>query len=345
VKRAGPEQAGRAAVLAGLGTWLPPRVVSNAELATRLDTSDEWIRSRTGIRQRHVIDAGMSTSDLAVEAGWRALKSSGLDGAEGGVDAIVLATTTPDRPCPATAPEVASGLGLAGIAAFDVGAVCAGFVYALAIGTGLIGAGIADSVLVVGADTYSTILDPQDRSTVAIFGDGAGAAVLRAGTHDELGALGPFDLGSDGDLAELIMIPAGGSRQRGSGRAATDAEHYFTMRGKTVFRHAVERMAGSSSRALAGAGWSVGDVDRFACHQANSRILTALVDRMGLPADRALVNIDRVGNTATASIPLLLADAVADAELRPGDRVLITSFGGGLAWGSTTVRWPAITAG
>lgn len=327
-------------MLAGLGTWLPPRVVSNAELTSRLATSDEWIRARTGIRQRHVIDAGMSTSALAVEAGSRALKAAGLDTA----DAVVLATTTPDRPCPATAPEVASRLGMSGTPAFDVGAVCAGFVYALATATGLICAGIADRVLVIGADTYSTIVDPQDRSTVAIFGDGAGAAVLRAGTPDELGALGPFDLGSDGDLAELIMIPAGGSKQRGSGRPAAPADHYFTMAGKAVFRHAVERMSESSSRALTAAGWSVDDVDRFACHQANSRILTALVDRLRLPAASVLANIDRVGNTAAASIPLLLADAVTKHEVRPGDRVLITSFGGGLAWGSTTLRWPAINA-
>lgn len=332
---------GRAAVLTGLGSWLPPTVVTNHDLSARLATTDEWIRTRTGIRQRHVIDPGTSTAVLAVEAGGRAMKSAGRDD----VDAVVLATTTPDRPCPATAPEVASRLGLTGVPAFDVGAVCAGFVYALATGAGLIGAGIADRVLVIGADSYSTILDPNDRTTVAIFGDGAGAVVLAAGEADEPGALGHFDLGSDGDNAELIMIPAGGSRQRASGRAARASEHYFTMQGKAVFRHAVERMAESARLALAGAGWSVADVDRFVCHQANSRILAALVERLGLSADRAPANIDRVGNTAAASIPLLLADASAGGALRPGDRVLITSFGGGLAWGSTTLRWPEITAG
>lgn len=311
------------AVLAGLGTALPPRVVSNDELAARLDTSDEWIRGRTGIAQRHWIEPGMTTIGLATEAGARALKSAQLSD----VGAVVLATTTPDRPCPASAPEVASRLGLAKVPAMDVGAVCAGFVYALATGAGLIGAGIVRDVLVIGADTYSTILDPADRSTVVIFGDGAGAVVLRAGSPDEPGALGPFDLGSDGELADLIMMPPGG---------------WFTMQGKTVFRHAVERMADSASAVLAAAGWTAGDVDQFVGHQANRRILLALAERLGVPIDRMVCNIDRVGNTAAASIPLALADAAVGGELAAGHRVLLTSFGGGLAWGSTVLNWPAI---
>jgi 3-oxoacyl-[acyl-carrier-protein] synthase-3 len=319
---------GRTAVLAGLGSWLPPRVVTNDELAAGLDTSDEWIRTRTGIRQRHVIDPGMSTSTLAVEAGLRALKSAALAGPGTDVDAVVLATTTPDHSCPATAPEVASRLGLPGLPAFDVGAVCAGFTYALATATGLICAGIAARVLVIGADTMTTIVDRQDRATAAIFGDGAGAVVLRAGAPDEPGAFGPFDLGSDGALVDIVNVPASG--------------RYLAMRGQAVFRNAVERMAASSLRALDAAGWSVAEVDRFACHQANSRILATLVHQLGLPAQRALANIDRVGNTAAASIPLLLADAVLAGELRPGDQVLISSFGAGLAWASTTLRWPAI---
>ena len=184
----------RAAVVAGVGSWLPARVVTNHDLSAELDTSDEWIRSRTGIAQRHVIDEGMATSDLAVEAGFRALKSAGASD----VDAVVVATTTPDRPCPATAPDVAGRLGLGPVPAFDVAAVCSGFVYSLAVASGFIAAGIAERVLVIGADAYSTILDPQDRTTRAVFGDGAGAVVLRAGTADEEGALGPYDLGSDG---------------------------------------------------------------------------------------------------------------------------------------------------
>jgi 3-oxoacyl-[acyl-carrier-protein] synthase III len=327
------------AVLTGLGSYLPPKVVTNHQLATRMDTSDEWIRSRTGIRQRYVIEPGISTGDLAVEAAKRALKSAG----RADVDAVVLATTTPDRLCPATAPEVASRLGMSGVAAVDIGAVCAGFVYALAVGSGVISAGIGEHVLVIGADTFSTIVNPEDRTTMAIFGDGAGAVTLQAGRSDELGALGPFDLGSDGDLAELIMIPAGGSRQRSSGTQAPESDHYFTMRGKSVFQNAVLRMTESTQRVLAAAGWSVQDVDKFVGHQANSRILAALADRLDLPTEKVLSNIDRVGNTSAASIPLALADAVSDTELGVGERVLLTSFGGGLVWGSTTLRWPALT--
>ncbi|MFF0630164.1 beta-ketoacyl-ACP synthase III [Streptomyces sp. NPDC004296] len=323
------------AVLCGLGTYLPPRIVTNDELSLELDTTDEWIRNRTGIRRRHVIEPGSATSTLAIEAGRRALKSSRHDRA----DAVVVATTTPDRPCPATAPEVAAQLGLPGVPAFDIGAVCAGFVYALAIGAGLISSGIAERVLVIGADTFSTILNPKDRTTRAIFGDGAGAVVLRPGEAGEPGALGPFDLGTDGDLADLITVPAGGSRQRAEGTTAPPADHYFTMQGKSVFQQAVLRMTESVQRVLAQTGWSVDDIDRFVGHQANARILTALAERLELPRERIVSNIDRVGNTAAASIPL----ALADGGLRPGHRVLLTSFGGGLAWGSTVLRWPEVT--
>lgn len=333
-----PDLGGPAVVLVGLGTSLPPRVVDNDELASRLDTSDEWIRTRTGIGRRHVIEPGMSTVGLATEAGARALKSAGLDG----VGAVVLGTTTSDRPCPASAPEVASRLGLPNVPAMDIGAVCAGFVYALAVGCGLVRARIAQTVLVIGADAFSTLVDPRDRTTAVIFGDGAGAVVLRAGDAAEPGALGPFDLGSDGDLADLIVVPAGGSRQRVLVGPAPTGDQYFAMSGKVVYRHAVDRMAASSLAVLSAAGWTVDMVDQLVVHQANLRIVTALADRLGIGPDRVVSNIHRVGNTAAASIPLALADAVAADRLRPGDRVLITAFGGGLAWGSTVLRWPAI---
>jgi 3-oxoacyl-[acyl-carrier-protein] synthase-3 len=330
-----------AAVVTGIGSWLPPRAVPNEELAARLGSSDSWIRTRTGIGCRYFASPGTAVSDLAVEAGARALKSAG--GRE--ADALVLATSTPDRPCPATAPDVATRLGLWSTAAFDVAAVCSGFVYALATGAGLISAGIAERVLVIGADVFSSILNPDDRSTSVIFGDGAGAVVLRSGDPAEAGALGPFDLGSDGGGADLITVPAGGSRQRLSGTEPPPELHYFTMAGKEVFWRAVQQMAQSAQTALHRAGWSAAELDHMVCHQANQRITNHLADELGLPRSHAVSNISSVGNTAAASIPLALDHAHADGTLRAGDRVLLTAFGGGLTWGSVTLRWPDIDDG
>jgi 3-oxoacyl-[acyl-carrier-protein] synthase-3 len=330
-----------AAVLAGLGAYLPPDVVTNEDLSRRLDTSDKWIRTRTGIASRHVVSPGTATSDLAVEAGWRALKSAGQDRA----DAVVLATTTPDQPCPATAPQVAARLGLGQVPAFDVAAVCSGFLYGLATASGLIAAGIAQRVLLVAADAFTTIIDPADRTTAVIFADGAGAVVLRAGDPDEPGALGPQLLGSDGELSELIQVPGGGSRQRSSGRPADPADQYFTMAGRDTYRHAVEQMTATSTQAVRAAGWNLDQVDRFAAHQANARILDSVADRLGIAEERRLSNIEHVGNTGAASIPVLLCQAAAEGTLRPGHRVLLTAFGGGLAWGATTLVWPEVAAG
>ncbi|WP_026422609.1 beta-ketoacyl-ACP synthase III [Actinokineospora inagensis] len=322
-----------AAVVSGLGAWLPERTVDNHQLSTVLDTSDEWIRTRTGIGLRHIVAPGESTSDLAVAAGRRALESAGTTR----VSAVVLATSTPDHSCPATAPDVASRLGLGGIAAFDVAAVCTGFVYALRVGAGLIATG-ADSVLVIGADTFSTILDPEDRTTRAIFGDGAGAVVLRAGAADEPGALLGFDLGSDGTGADLITVPAGGSRQRSTGVPAAEREHYFAMAGKPVFRHAVLRMSESTLAVRSAVGWT--GVDRLVAHQANARILAAVGEQLALTEEQVVLNLDRVGNTVAASIPLALADAVVDGVLPPGARTMLCGFGGGLTWGSAALLWP-----
>lgn len=329
----------RSAVLQGLGAMVPPRSVTNEMLAAKLDTSDEWIRHRTGIGQRHVADRGSATSDLAVVAGERALKSANVDR----VDMVVLATTTPDHPCPGTAPDVASRLGLGTVPAFDVAAVCTGFVYALATGASAVTSGLVDSVLVIGAETFTSILDPQDRTTVAIFGDGAGAVVLRPGGEGEPGCLLGFDLGSDGSLADLIMVPAGGSRQRLSGRSPLADEFYFRMQGKPVFRNAVLRMTDSARAVLARVGWQADEVDHLVGHQANVRILNAVADQLGLDRSRAVVNLDRVGNTSAASIPLALADAAMAGSIRPGDRVLLTAFGGGLTWGATALVWPDIS--
>lgn len=312
------------AVICGIGCWLPPRAVTNAELCARLDTTEDWITSRTGIHARRVAGPELSTADLAAEAGARALKSAG----DQQVRALVLATTTPDRTCPATAPEVAARLGLTGVAACDVAAVCTGFLYALATGTGLIAAGHADRVLVVAAERFTTLLDPHDRTTVPIFGDGAGAVVLRRGTAAEPGAVGRIVLGSDGEQRDVI------------GAGADDG--YFRMQGRAVFRQAVERMAEAGRAAAGAAGWRIDDVDRLIAHQANARVSAALAGELGIPAERHPQNIQEVGNTAAASIPILLAQATAQGTVSPGDRVLMTAFGGGLTWGATTVVWPEV---
>ncbi|XUL85681.1 beta-ketoacyl-ACP synthase III [Streptomyces galilaeus] len=332
-----------AAVLCGVAGWVPPRVVTNDELAARLDTDDTWIRTRTGIRRRHIAEPGRATSDLAVEAGQLALSNAGFDAVgTDPVDAVIVTTTTPDRPCPATAPVVAARLGLRQTAAFDVGAVCTGFVYGLATAAGLIASGVAARVLLIGADTYSSIVDPLDRANAIIFGDGAGAVVLRAGESDEPGAVGHFDLGSDGTHEDLILVAAGGSRSRSADGRPTRAERHFAMRGNEVYRHAVTRMAASARATLSGAGWKTDDVDHFVPHQANLRILHSVADDLGLPRERCVANVDAVGNTGAASIPLALADAAARRVIRPGDRLLLTAFGGGLTWGSCLLTWPEL---
>lgn len=324
----------RAAVVAGIGAWLPATVVSNDEI----DADPEWIRVRTGIEQRHVIAPGEGTSDLAVEAGRRALASAGRAGA----DAVVLATNTPDQLSPASAPDVAARLGLGPVAAFDVGAVCSGFLYALATAAGLIAAQAAGSVLVIGADTFSTVLDPADRTTRAVFGDGAGALLLRAGTADEPGALTGLNLGSDGTRRTLIQIPGGGSRQRSARLGVKEEDLYFRMEGRAVFAQAVNRMSESARQTAARAGWPLKQVDRWVLHQANARILAAVARALDVPPDRFVSNIAGVGNTVAASVPLALAAGLASGELRPGHRVVLAAFGGGLTWGSLGLVWPTL---
>ncbi|MER7729122.1 beta-ketoacyl-ACP synthase III [Streptomyces sp. NPDC096323] len=332
----GPGGAADRAVVCGIGYRLPDRIVTNAELGARLDTPEDWIMERTGISRRRWVEPGEATSDLAVRAGRAALKSAG----GGQIDALVLATTTPDQRCPATAPEVASRLGLGAVAALDVSAVCTGFLYGLATGAGFIAAGLADRVLVIAAEAFSTLLDPDDRTTLPIFGDGAGAVVLRRGRADEPGAVGPLVLGSDGERSELITVRAGGARQPLSGPAPQDGSQYFRMRGREVFRQSVERMSAAGTEALNLAGWQLGDVDRVVTHQANARVSAALAQRLGLRRNAMAQNIRDVGNTAAASIPVLLAQATADGSIEPGHRLLLVAFGGGLTWGATTLTWP-----
>ncbi|MFJ1647495.1 beta-ketoacyl-ACP synthase 3 [Streptomyces sp. NPDC088258] len=256
------------------------------------------------------------------------------------VDAVVLATATPDHPCPATAPALAARLGLGQVPAFDIGAVCSGFVYGLAVCQGLIVSGLYDRVLLVGADAYSTWLDPGDRSTGVVFGDGAGAALIGAGGPGDPGELLAFDLGSDGTGYGLVTVEGGGSRARSLPGPAAEGDQYFRMSGQTVYQHAVERMTGSCRSLLRTVGWHADQVDHFVPHQANGRILRSVADRLGIGEERCVIHLDRVGNTGAASLPLALADGAARERFRAGDRMLLTAFGGGLTWGTAALRWP-----
>ncbi|MFJ9690789.1 beta-ketoacyl-ACP synthase 3 [Kitasatospora sp. NPDC101183] len=328
---------GRAAVVCAVGSCLPADQLTNTELARRFGVTEDDIHRTTGIHRRRIAPAGTTTSDLAVHAARRALALTDRTPA-----GVVLATSTPDRLVPATAPLVASRLGLGPVAALDVGAACSGFVYALAVAAGWLLAGIGDSFLVVGADTMSTLTDPHDRATATVFGDAAAAVVLRAGHRDEPGALGAFDLGSDGTGEELLHVPAG-ARRRSAGHPPGEHDHHISMNGPAMFRNAVRHMTASGRRACHAAGWAPADIDHLLAHQANARILGVLAHNLGLPEARCLSNIAEVGNTSAASIPLVLAETAADGRLRPGRRVLVTSFGAGLTWASTTMTWPDLT--
>nr|BAG84261.1 putative 3-oxoacyl-ACP synthase [Streptomyces griseoviridis] len=335
----------RAAVLAGFGTCLPARLVTNEELAARVGRTDAWIRARTGIERRYFAPEGTSTADLATGAGAQALKCSGVPQA----DTVVLATVTPDRPCRAVAPVVASGLGLHQAAAYDVSAGFGGFLYGLATAAGLIGCGAAERALVIGADTLSRRLDPADRPTAVSYGDGAGAVLLRAGEPDEPGALGPVSLGSDGEGTGAVSVRDGddtGTAPAGTAPAGTAPGHrpgrWAVRENRRAFWLGVQRMAQSAQCVLDRAGWPAGDVSHLVTHQANHRIVERLADELGIPRERGICNISEVGNTATASLPLTLGHAHAARLPKPGDRVLLTAFGGGLTWGATVLTWPAI---
>lgn len=329
----------RTAVIAGLGAYVPDQVVKNDEIAARLGVTTDWIRDRTGIEQRYVMEPEQATSDLAVEAGRRALDSCGNPE----IDFLILATCTPDHPFPSTAPAVAARLGLKGIAAFDLNAACSGFVYALSVSAGMLASGAYRTGLVIGADAISTILDNDDQITAPIFGDGAGAVVVRAGGLDEPGSVMAHFLGSDGDLLDIMKTPAGGSRQRSAGVGTDVARSYFTMAGRSVYKHAINRMTLASTTVLERMGWDVDDVDWLVAHQANRRILTATAEAIGIPPEKAVINVDKVANTSAASIPLAFVDAVQSGAFAAGDKVLLAAFGGGATWAAAALTWPELT--
>ncbi|NEC87832.1 beta-ketoacyl-ACP synthase III [Streptomyces sp. SID12501] len=327
------------AVITGIGACLPPHVVDNDTVVARGDlrTDDAWIRDRTGIARRRHAGPGTSTGDLAVGAGRAALASAGDHHPE----MLLLATSTPDHPCPATAPAVAHRLGLGTIPAFDIAAVCSGFLYALATATALVRSGTCSTILVIAADTYTSIVNPADRETAPIFGDGAGAVLLTAGTTDEPGAVTAVDLGADGSGSDLITVPYGGSRHPHRLPPPEPDARYFHMRGRTVYAHAVRRMTQSAGSVLRQADWGPETVRAFVGHQANQRILDSVGDRLGIAPAHRFGNIGELGNTAAASIPLVLADPAVHQAVAPGERSLLTAFGGGLTWASATLNWPA----
>lgn len=316
----------------GVGAYLPARVVDNNELALRLDTSDSWIRERTGITRRHLAAEDELTSDLAVEAARRALARASTPVAS--VEAIVVATSTPDHTFPATATAVQRKLGAPIGAAFDVQAVCAGFAYALAVADGFLRLGHARTALVIGAETFSRLLDWNDRSTAVLFGDGAGAVVLRAergrGDLHDRGILATR-LAADGRHYADLYVDGGPSATRTTG--------HLRMNGREVFRHAVARLAESVEAVLAETGLAVADLDLLVPHQANLRIIEAVGKRLGLPPDKTIVTVDRHANTSAASIPLALDVALEDGRLADGRLVAVNALGGGFAWGAALIRW------
>jgi 3-oxoacyl-[acyl-carrier-protein] synthase-3 len=319
------------AVVRGVGHYLPERVVPNAELETLVATSDEWIRSRSGIERRHFAAEGQTTSDLAAKAALAALASAGLEASE--IDAIILATSTADLTFPSAATMVQARIGMTGGFAFDLQAVCAGFVYALSTANGMILSGQAKRVLVIGAETFSKLMDWDDRATCVLFGDGAGALVLEAqeltGDASDRGILAT-DLHSDGRLKDLLYVDGG---------VSTGATGKLRMQGREVFRHAVEKLAETAHAALDKAGLTAEDVDWIVPHQANIRIIEGTAKRMQVPMERVVVTVQDHGNTSAASIPLALSVGVQRGQIKEGDLIVTEAIGGGLAWGAVVLRW------
>ncbi|WP_122076334.1 beta-ketoacyl-ACP synthase III [Pseudophaeobacter sp. EL27] len=321
----------RRAVVVGTGHYLPNRVVENAEFEASLETSDEWIRSRSGIERRHFAAEGETTSDMATAAAQAALDDAGLEAKD--IDAIVLATSTADMTFPSAATMVQAKLGMTNGFAFDVQAVCAGFVYALTNANALLLSGQAERVLVIGAETFSRIMDWTDRSTCVLFGDGAGALVLEAqtqsGSKEDRGILAT-DLNSDGRYRDLLYVDGG---------VATQNTGHLRMQGNQVFRHAVEKLAKTANTALERAELSTDDVDWIVPHQANIRIIQGTAKKMGLSMDNVVVTVQDHGNTSAASIPLALSVGKSRGQIKPGDLIVTEAIGGGLAWGAVVLRW------
>lgn len=323
-------------IITGSGSYLPPNIVTNEDLAKKVDTTDEWITARTGIKQRHIADEDMLTSDLATEAAKDALKNAGINASE--IDLIVLATATPNRIFPSTAITVQANLGITQGCAFDVQAVCSGFVYALTVADNMLQAGNFKKALVIGAETFSRIIDWQDRTTCVLFADGAGAVVLETsqgkGDVTDRGILYSH-LRSDGRYEDMLYVDGGPS----SGYIHDDNKAYVKMAGNDVFKHAVKKIGASIEQALLDNNLTAADIDWFVPHQANKRILDAVAKRIKLDEAKVVVTVDKHANTSAASIPLALHEAVKDGRVKKGDLILIEALGGGFTWGSMLFRW------
>ncbi|HEY3070890.1 MAG TPA: beta-ketoacyl-ACP synthase III [Gaiellaceae bacterium] len=320
--------------ITGVGSYVPERVLTNDDLSEMVETSDEWITERTGIRERRVAEAGQAASDLALPAARQALAAANLDPAD--VDLVIVATVTPDMFFPSTGSLVASALGADEAGAYDLSAGCTGFMYALAQAYGALAGGLARNAVVVGSETLSKIVNWHDRSTCVLFGDGAGAVVLE---HVPDGGFLGFELGSDGEGGKELSVPAGGSRTPASEETVQQELHFLQMNGREVYKFATRVLVSSAEKLLEECGLTVEDIDLYIPHQANKRIIDHAARNLGIPQEKIFVNLERYGNTSSASIPLCLAEAVADGRLSKGTRVLMTGMGAGLTWGSAYTIW------
>lgn len=329
------------AKITGVGAYAPKKILTNFDLEKMMDTSDEWITTRTGIRERHIAAPEEATSDMAYHAAADALAMAGYEGSD--IDGIVVGTVTPDMPFPSAACFLQEKLGAKNAGAFDIGAGCTGFLYTVHIGQSLIASGAHRRLLLVGAETTSRMLDWSDRSTAVLLGDGAGAVVMERAEAGEPSVLATH-IGADGGLWELLHMPGGGSRHPATEASVRDRLHYFKMRGNSTFKQAVEIMEGAAVRALEKAGLDLADIDLVIPHQANLRIIRALGTRMGIPEEKVAVTVDRYGNTSSATCPMALRDLVGEGRVHRGDKILMVSFGAGLTWGAAVFEWGAAQA-
>lgn len=329
-------RARRRARLTGVGGYVPQNVMTNADLEAMVDTTDEWIVTRTGIRERRIAAEDQATTDLAVEAVRDLLRRTGVDAAD--VDLLIVATTTPDYVFPPCAPMVGTMTGMQTVAAYDTNAVCSGFMYGIAQATGMVESGIAKRAVVVGAETLSRVMNWEDRATCVLFADGAGAVMIEADDGEPGSGVVGFELGSDGTGFADLWIPAGGTRTPRTGDTPRE-DICIQMNGREVFRFATRILVESSQRLLDEAGLTIDDVDLLVAHQANERILDHASERMGIAREKVVMNLDRLGNTSSASIPLALAEAVDTGMVKEGALVMMVGFGAGLTWGSVLVRW------